>query len=105
MSHVNEFEKMLIESNTYLIKFYFSISKKEQAKRFREIKASPLKRWKMTPVDERAQELWDEYTIDKEKMFEATDTKIAPWTIIDANKKSVARISSINHILDRIPYN
>lgn len=104
MSQVNDFEKMLVQSDTYLIKFYFSITKKEQANRFEEIKNSPLKRWKMTPVDEKAQELWDEYTRYKEKMFEATNTKVAPWVIIDANKKSSARLQAITHILENIPY-
>lgn len=104
MSQVNNFEKMLIQSDTYLIKFYFSISKKEQAKRFKEIKDSPLKRWKMTAVDEKAQMLWDEYTSYKMKMFEVTNTEDAPWTIIDANKKPDARLRAITHILKSIPY-
>jgi len=104
MSQVNDFENMLIQSDTYLIKFYFSISKTEQAKRFREIKSSPLKRWKMTPVDERAQELWDEYSRYKKKMFKKTDTKVAPWVIINANQKEKARIEAIEHILETIPY-
>ncbi len=104
MSQVNSFEKMLIQSDTYLIKFYFSITKKEQAKRFKEIKESPLKRWKMSSVDEKAQALWDEYTSYKEKMFKVTNTKYAPWTIIDANKKSPARLQAIEHILATIPY-
>ena len=104
MSQVNNFEKMLIQSDTYLIKFYFSISKKEQAKRFKEITDSPLKRWKMTAVDEKAQILWDEYTSYKMKMFEVTNTEDAPWTIIDANKKPDARLRAITHILESIPY-
>lgn len=104
MGQVNNFEKMLIESETYLIKLYFSISKEEQAKRFKDIKSNPLKRWKMTPVDERAQELWEQYTAYKEKMFEKTDTEIAPWTIIRANKKTEARVAAIEHILQTIPY-
>ena len=104
MSQVNDFEKMLIESDTYLIKLYFSISKKEQARRFKEIKENPLKRWKMTAVDERAQALWDDYTRYKKKMFEATDTKHAPWKIIDANNKADARLEAIEHILSVIPY-
>lgn len=104
MSQVNEFEKMLIQSNTYLIKFYFSISKKEQAKRFKEIQRNPLKMWKMTAVDERAQALWDDYTEYKEKMFEATNTEHAPWVIINANKKAPARLKAITHILETIPY-
>lgn len=104
MSQVNDFERMLVQSDTHLIKFYFSISKKEQAARFKEIKSNPLKRWKMTPVDEKAQALWDEYTKYKKKMFEVTDIKLTPWKIIDANRKTVARLEAINHILDVIPY-
>lgn len=104
MSQVNDFEKMLIQSNTYLIKLYFSITKSEQARRFRDIKNNPLKRWKMTPVDERAQVLWDSYTKYKEKAFEITDTKLSPWIIIDANRKTTARLEAIQHILDEIPY-
>lgn len=104
MSQVNDFEKMLIQSNTHLVKFYFSITKQEQARRFRDIKKSPLKRWKMTAVDERAQELWDQYTHYKEKMFEVTDTEHAPWKIIDANNKRFARLEAIKHILKVIPY-
>jgi len=104
MDQVNEFEKMLVQSDTYLVKFYFSISKEEQAKRFKDIKKDPLKRWKMTKVDERAQELWDDYTHYKEKMFEHTNTDHAPWTIINANSKSEARMNAIKHILSVIPY-
>lgn len=104
MSQVNDFEHMLIQSNTYLIKFYFSISKEEQAKRFTEIQNDPLKRWKMTPLDQKAQALWDNYTHYKQKMFEITDTQVAPWHIINADKKSTARLKAINHILKTIPY-
>jgi len=104
MSQVNDFERMLTQSNTYLIKIYFSISKDEQAKRFKEIKKNPLKMWKITAVDERAQELWDDYTSYKKAMFELTDTKDVPWKIIEANSKSKARLEAIGHILDCIPY-
>ena len=104
MNHVNGFERMLIQSDTYLIKLYFSITKEEQARRFADIKQSPLKRWKMTPLDEKAQGLWDDYTSFKERMFEHTNTKDAPWEIIDANKKSTARLGSIKQILEVIPY-
>jgi polyphosphate kinase 2 len=105
MSQVNDFERMLVQSNTYLIKLYFSISKEEQARRFQAIKSDPLKRWKMTPVDEKAQALWDEYTRYEEKMFEQTDTETAPWVRIDANNKFNARLQAISHILEVIPYN
>ncbi len=104
MSQVNEFEKMLIQSDTFLIKLYFSITKSEQAKRFREIKNNPLKRWKMTPVDEKAQALWNEYSAYKKKMFEATNSEYAPWEVINANQKSKARMHAIRHILKTIPY-
>ncbi len=102
MSQVNAFEKMLIDSDTYLIKFYFSISKKEQAKRFKEIKKDPKKQWKITAVDERAQESWDQYTHYKQEMFAHTNTVAAPWKIIDADKKPAARLEAICHILNTI---
>ncbi|MFK8007127.1 MAG: polyphosphate kinase 2 [Saprospiraceae bacterium] len=101
---VNDFEKMILESDTYLIKFYFSITKKEQARRFKEIKKDPLKKWKMTPVDKKAQKLWNEYTKYKNLMFATTDTKESPWIIIDANEKTTARIAAAEYILKSIPY-
>lgn len=104
MRQVNDFERMVVESGTYLVKFYFSISQQEQAERFKEIKGDPRKRWKITPVDLRAQELWDEYTAYKERMFEATDTQLCPWVVLDANQKSSARLAAVKHILDVIPY-
>jgi polyphosphate kinase 2 len=104
MENVNEFEKMLVQGDTFLIKMYFSITKEEQAHRFADIQKDPLKRWKMSPVDEMAQELWDEYTRYKEVMFDKTHTAICPWTIIDANAKTEARIKSLEYILERIPY-
>lgn len=104
MSQVNDFEKMIIQSDIYFIKFYFSISKEEQQKRFDDIKKSDLKRWKMSPVDDKAQELWDEYTEYKKIMLEETNTALAPWVIIEANKKTVARLAAIDHILKAIPY-
>lgn len=104
MGQVNEFERMVLESDTYLLKLYFSISKEEQEKRFKEISASPLKRWKMTDVDRKAQELWDKYTTYKLRMFEHTNTPHAPWKIIDANVKTNARIEALEYILAQIDY-
>ncbi len=104
MGQVNSFERMILESDTYLIKLYFSISKEQQAIRFKEIKSNPLKRWKMTPVDQKAQELWDEYTAFKLRMFEHTDLKHSPWVVIDANRKTDARIEALQYILENIPY-
>lgn len=105
MGNVNEFEKMLVQGDTFLIKMYFSITKEEQAIRFADIRKDPLKRWKMSPVDERAQELWDEYTKYKKVMFEKTNTELCPWIIIDANVKTKARIKALEHILENVPYN
>ncbi len=104
MDEVVNFEEMITKDGIILIKFYISISKQEQASRFEEIKNNPLKRWKMSPVDERAQELWDEYTRYKELMFEKTHTEKNPWVIIQANRKTKARLEAMRHILDRIPY-
>ncbi len=104
MGQVNSFERMIMESDTYLIKMYFSISKEQQALRFKEIKSNPRKRWKMTRVDARAQELWDDYTAFKLRMFEYTDLKQSPWVVIDANRKTDARIEALQYILDNIPY-
>lgn len=104
MNQVNDFERMISESKIRLVKIYMSISKREQAKRFEEIKNDPLKQWKMTPVDERAQELWDVYTDYKTKMFENTKKGGIPFKIIKANRKTTARIAAIQHVLKSIPY-
>jgi len=104
MNQVNEFERMILESGIHLVKIYMSISKKEQAKRFDEIKGDPLKQWKMSKLDERAQELWEQYTEYKNAMFEKTNKETSPWKIIRANRKTEARVNAINHILNSIPY-
>lgn len=104
MGQVNNFEKMIVESDTYLLKMYFSITKEEQAKRFKDIKNDPLKKWKMTPVDERAQELWEQYTVYKQRMFKETNTELCPWKIISADKKTEARTEAVQYVLDNIPF-
>ena len=81
-----------------------SISKKELYKRFADIKSDPLKQWKMTKLDEKAQDLWNDYTEYKNAMFKRTNTKISPWKIIRANRKTDARVNVITHILESIPY-
>ncbi|WP_435262218.1 polyphosphate kinase 2 [Tenacibaculum sp. nBUS_03] len=104
MNQVNDFERMILESGIRLVKIYMSITKREQAKRFNDIKNDPLKQWKMTPVDEKAQELWDDYTGFKRTMFSKTNTVVSPWKVIRANRKTIARVNVINHILKSIPY-
>ena len=104
MNQVNDFEKMLVDSGVRLVKFYFSISKDEQARRFNDIKSSPVKRWKFSSVDKAALDLWDDYTKYRTKMFEMTDTKYAPWITILANKKMKARVEVIQKLLEIIPF-
>ena len=104
MAQVNSFENMIMDSGIFLIKFYFSISKAEQASRFKQIQSDPLRRWKMTDVDRRAQELWDQYTEFKLKMFEHTNLKTSPWVIIEADKKIEARLKALQYIIDFVPY-
>tara|TARA_B100001175_G_scaffold60771_1_gene49308 strand:+ start:5516 stop:6286 length:771 start_codon:yes stop_codon:yes gene_type:complete len=104
MGQVNDFEKMLVDSGIRLVKFYFSISKDEQARRFNDIKSSPLKKWKYSAVDKLALKFWDNYTDYKNKMFEKTDTNYAPWVVIKANKKMRARVEVIKNLLEIIPY-
>ena len=103
MSQVNEFEKMIQDSGIYLLKLYFSITKKEQERRFKDIVSTPIKKWKYSEVDKKALTLWDEYTKYKEFMFEKTQIA-APWKIIKANRKTSARIRAFEYILKSIPY-
>lgn len=104
MGQVNQFEKMIVDSGVRLVKIYLSISRDEQANRFELIRTNPLKVWKMTPVDEKAQFLWDQYTEYKERMFQLTQTEGIPFRVIKANRKTKARIKVIRHLLDSIPY-
>jgi len=101
---VPEFEHMLYEDGAHVIKFWFSISKKEQRERFDARRKNPLKQWKLSPVDDRAQDLWDEYTHYKEKMFARTHTSFSPWIIVKANSKKRARLAAIRHVLSQFNY-
>jgi polyphosphate kinase 2 len=104
MSQVPEFEKMLVDDGIELVKFWFSISKDEQEKRFRSRRKNPLKQWKMSPVDEKAQALWDKYTYYKEKMFSRTNSHFGPWVIIQADVKRMARLESMRYLLSSLNY-
>ncbi|MCB1019194.1 MAG: polyphosphate kinase 2 [Acidobacteria bacterium] len=104
MRQAPEFEHMLFEDGVEIIKFWFSISKKEQQKRFEERREDPLKNWKISPVDQRAQELWDAYTHYKEEMFSRTHTSFSPWIIVRANDKKKARLESIRYVLSTLDY-
>jgi polyphosphate kinase len=103
LNQVNEVERMLLESEIYLLKIYFSITRKEQARRFNEIINTPTKRWKYSEVDKKALGLWDEYTRYKEVMFERCQ-QVVKWKVIKANKKTNARIRAMEYVLKSIPY-
>ncbi len=104
MSQVTEFEHMLYEAGIVIIKFWFSVSKEEQKKRFDSRLDNPLKVWKFSPVDMKGQQLWNKYTKYKELMFAKTHTTFSPWIIVKTNNKKVARIESIRHVLSRFNY-
>ena len=104
MRQAPEFEHMLYEDGVEIIKFWFDISKKEQKKRFEQRRENPLKNWKVSPVDQRAQELWDSYTHYKEEMFSRTHTSFSPWIIVRANDKKKARLESIRYVLSMLGY-
>jgi len=98
------FEKMIVDEEIMIFKFYFSVSKKEQAKRFKARETDPLKQYKLSPVDLESQRLWDEYSLAKFMMLSATHTESAPWTIVKSDDKKKARINAIKHILNFVDY-
>jgi polyphosphate kinase 2 len=104
MKEVNLFEDMLSNDEIHIIKLYFSISKDEQKSRFDKIQKNPLKKWKISPVDLNAIQLWDKYTEYKTRMIKETDTPKNPWIVIKADRKTEARIEAMEHILARFPY-
>ena len=101
---VPEFEHMMYEDGVIIIKFWLSISKEEQLKRFEERNENPLKRWKFSPVDKKGQTLWDKYTHYKAEMFSKTHTSYSPWIMIKTNDKEVARLESIRHVISQFDY-
>ncbi len=98
------FERRLVNSGIILIKCYFSVSKAEQAKRFKERETNPLKQYKLSPIDKHAQKVWDKYTVAEYSMFMASNTETTPWVVIDSNNKKKARINCIKHVLNQIDY-
>ena len=99
-----EFERHLVRSGVRLFKFWFSVSRTEQRRRFKERKAHPLKQWKLSPIDVASLDKWDEYTRAKEQMFLHTDTSDAPWTVIKSDCKKRARLNAMRYLLHRLPY-
>jgi polyphosphate kinase 2 len=99
-----EFERMLGRDGITLIKFWFSVSRAEQLRRFVHRQHDPVKRWKLSPVDLASLDKWDEYTDAKEAMFFYTDLADAPWTVVRSNDKRRARLEAMRYVLSRVPY-
>ena len=104
MLQLPEFEHMLYEDGMIIVKFWLSITKEEQLKRFNERMDNPLKRWKFSPVDKKGQEYWDVYTKYKELMFSRTHTSFSPWIIVKTNDKRTARLECMRHVLSLMEY-
>ncbi|WP_373017521.1 polyphosphate kinase 2 [Thiomicrorhabdus sp.] len=104
MHQAPEFERMITADGVRLMKFWFSVGRKEQLRRFNARKHDPLKQWKLSPMDLASLDRWEEYTKAKEDMFFYTNTTEAPWTVIKSNDKKRARLETMRYVLNMIPY-
>jgi len=104
MRQAPEFERHLVRSGVHLIKFWFSVSRKEQRRRFKERESHPLKQWKLSPIDMASLDKWEDYTRAKEAMFFETDTADSPWTVIKSDCKKRARLNAMRYVLHKLPY-
>ncbi|QIL81907.1 polyphosphate kinase 2 [Diaphorobacter sp. HDW4A] len=104
MRQAPEFERHLVRSGVHLIKFWFSVSREEQRRRFKERQAHPLKQWKLSPIDMASLDKWDDYTRAKEAMFFETDTADSPWTVIKSDCKKRARLNALRYVLHKLSY-
>jgi len=104
MRQAPDFERNLTRSGIHVIKFWFSVSRKEQRRRFKERKMHPLKQWKLSPIDLASLDKWDDYTKAKEAMFFHTDTADSPWTVIKSDCKKRARLNAMRYVLHKLPY-
>ena len=104
MRETPELERMLVNSGVHIIKFWFSVSQREQLNRFAARETDPVRRWKLSPTDLASLDKWDDYTNAKEAMFFYTHTADAPWTVVKSNDKKRARLEAIRHVLHTLPY-
>jgi len=102
---VVQFEDMLIEDGIHIFKLWFSIEQEEQMNRLNDRVLNPLKQWKLSSVDVKAQSKWEEFTKYKLKMFKNTGTKYSPWIIVNGNVREIARKESMRCVLDKLEYN
>ncbi|MFD0841804.1 polyphosphate kinase 2 [Williamsia serinedens] len=98
------FEQMLIDDGIHLVKFWFSVTALEQRTRFAIRQVDPVRQWKLSPMDLASLDKWDRYTAAKEEMFAATDTDLAPWTVVKSNDKKRARVNAMRHVLSLFDY-
>ena len=104
LRQVPEFERNLVRSGIHLVKFWFSVSRDEQRRRFKEREVHPLKQWKLSPVDLASLDKWDDYTRAKEAMFFHTDTADSPWIVVKSDDKKRARLNAMRYVLHAMPY-
>jgi len=104
LRQVPEFERNLVRSGIHLVKFWFSVSREEQQRRFKERRVHPLKQWKLSPIDLASLDKWDDYTAAKEAMFFHTDTADSPWTVVKSDDKKRARLNAMRYVLHVMPY-
>lgn len=104
MRQAPEFERNLVRSGIHLIKFWFSVGREEQRRRFKEREVHPLKHWKLSPIDMASLDKWHDYTKAKEAMFFHTDTADTPWTVIKSDCKKRARLNAMRYVLHKLPY-
>jgi polyphosphate kinase 2 len=104
LQQVPVLERMLVDDGIILIKYWFSVSDKEQQRRFKSRLKDPMRRWKLSPTDLESITRWEDYSRAKDAMFEATDTPVAPWWTIDSDDKRAARLNAIAHLLSQVPY-
>ncbi len=104
MRQTPDFERMLVRSGVLLFKYWFSVTRDEQKRRFEAREHQPLKKWKLSPIDRQSLDKWDDYTEAKEAMFFYTDTADAPWTVVKSDDKKRARLGCMQHFLSTLPY-
>ena len=104
MQSCPEFERMIVRSGILLIKYWFSVSDEEQERRFQDRMTKPTKRWKLSPMDLESRKHWADYSRAKDEMFAVTDTRHAPWFVVNAEDKQAARLNVIRHLLSMIPF-
>jgi polyphosphate kinase 2 len=104
LRQVGGFERSLVESGTHLFKLWFTVSRDNQAKRFEDRRNDPLRQWKLSPIDEAAQDRWEEYTRARDAVLVQSDTDVAPWMIVNSNEKKRARLESIRTVVSALDY-